>query len=542
MKTVAALSAAVVFAASFQMTVRAADEAPATATAHAEILTPAAPAEPRINGARVFGVRPGNPFLFTIPATGDRPMTFSADNLPPRLTLDERTGQITGMIDDKATYNVTLHAKNAKGETTAPLKIVVGETIALTPPMGWNSWNSWATAVDQEKVLAAAKAFVATGLINHGYSYINIDDTWQGERGGQYGGIMPNEKFPDMKGLADQVHGMGLKIGIYSTPWMTSYAGFVGGSSNDASGKWSMDEMGGKNGGKFRQDGKILFAKSDAQQWAAWGIDYLKYDWNPKSPKNAAYVPTFKSQVEDMSDALRASGRDIVYSYSNSFPFESAEELTPTLNCWRTTGDIRDTWWSLTGIWGQQGKWSTVEMPGHWNDPDMLVVGYVGWGPKLHASQLTPDEQYTHISLWCLLQAPLLIGADLSRVDDFTLSLLTNDEVLAIDQDPSGKAGVVVHKEGEVNVERPGRANAGHKLPAVQVYSKEMADGSHAVGLFNLNDTAAHVSATFAELGVSGKQVVRDVWRQKDLQTATEGVEADVNPHGVVLLRLRDAE
>src|ERR1700744_6093672 len=160
MKMVAAVSAAVVFAASFQMTVRGADEAAESPTAHAEILTPAAPAGPRVHGAGGFGVRPGNPFLFTIPATGDRPMTFSADNLPPRLTLDEKTGQITGMIDDKATYNVTLHAKNAKGETTAPLKIVVGETIALTPPMGWNSWNSWAEAVDQEKVLAAAKAFV----------------------------------------------------------------------------------------------------------------------------------------------------------------------------------------------------------------------------------------------------------------------------------------------------------------------------------------------------------------------------------------------
>ncbi|MGN6367850.1 MAG: putative Ig domain-containing protein [Phycisphaerae bacterium] len=542
MKTVAVLSAAVVMAASFQVTVRAADEATESATAHAEILTPPAPAEPRINGARVFGVRPGSPFLFTSPATGDRPMTFSAEGLPPRLKLDEKTGMITGMIDDKATYNVTLHAKNAKGETTAPLKIVVGETIALTPPMGWNSWNSWATAVDQEKVLAAAKAFVDKGLINHGWSYINIDDTWQGQRGGEFNGIQSNEKFPDMKGLADQIHGMGLKIGIYSTPWITSYAGYVGGSSNDPKGKWSMEEMGGKNGAKFRQDGKILFAKNDAQQWAAWGIDYLKYDWNPKSPKNPEYRAPFPSQVEDMGNALRASGRDIVYSYSNSFPFEDAEELTPYLNCWRTTGDIRDTWWSLTGIWNQQAKWAKFEKPGHWPDPDMLVVGYVGWGPKLHASHLTPDEQYTHISLWSLLQAPLLIGADLSRVDDFTLSLLTNDEVLAIDQDPSGKAGVVVKKDGELNVERPGRANGAHKVPAMEVYSKEMSDGSHAVGLFNLSDKPTHISATFEELGVSGKQVVRDVWRQKDLQTATDKVEADVNPHGVVLLRLRNAE
>ncbi|HUO09946.1 MAG TPA: putative Ig domain-containing protein [Phycisphaerae bacterium] len=507
-----------------------------------EILTPPAPAEPRINGARVFGVRPGHPVLFTIPATGDRPMTFSAENLPAGLTLAADSGQITGTLDAPGTHELTLHAKNAKGESTSALKIVVGDAICLTPPMGWNSWNSWATAVDQQKVLDAAKAFVEKGLINHGWSYINIDDTWQGQRGGEFNGIQPNEKFPDMKGLADQIHGMGLKVGIYSTPWMTSYAGYVGGSSNDPSGKWSMEEMGGKNGGKFRQDGKILFATNDAKQWAAWGIDYLKYDWNPKSPKNAAYVPTFQSQVADMANALKSTGRDIVYSYSNSFPIESAEEVTPLLNCWRTTGDIRDTWWSVTGIWSQQGKWAKFEMPGHWNDPDMLVVGYVGWGPKLHASMLTPDEQYTHISLWCLLQAPLLIGADMTRMDDFTLSLLTNDEVLAIDQDPLGKTAVVVHKEGEVNVERPNRPNGAHKVPAIQVYAKELADGSHAVGLFNLNDTPQKVGASFSELGLSGKQVVRDVWRQKDLETVPDSVSAEVRPHGVVLLRLRDAQ
>src|SRR5271170_2933640 len=210
-------------------------------TQNAEILTPKPGPEPRINGAKVFGVHPGSPFLFTIPATGDRPMTFSADNLPAGLSLNADNGQITGTLGDsaKGPHEVTLHAKNAAGETTSTLKIVAGDTISLTPPMGWNSWNCWAAAVDQQKVLDAAKVFVDKGLINHGWTYINIDDTWQGQRGGEFNGIQPNEKFPDMKGLADQIHNMGLKIGIYSTPWMTSYAGYVGGSSNDPSGKWS---------------------------------------------------------------------------------------------------------------------------------------------------------------------------------------------------------------------------------------------------------------------------------------------------------------
>src|SRR5262249_217307 len=146
--------------------------------------------------------------------------------------------------------------------------IIVGDEIALTPPMGWNSWNCWAAAVDQEKVLASAKTMVDKGLINHGWSYINIDDTWQGKRGGGVNGIMAKEKCPGMKGLCDQIHGMGLRTGIYSTPWITSYAGYVGGSSNDPEGKWTSD----MNKKEFRRDGEHLFATNDAKQWAAWGF------------------------------------------------------------------------------------------------------------------------------------------------------------------------------------------------------------------------------------------------------------------------------
>ena len=303
--------------------------APASPVDHSKyILTPKPPATPRINGPKVYGQRPGRPFLYTIPATGDRPMTFSAEGLPEGLKLDEKTGRITGSVKTASEHAVTLKAKNAKGENAKPFKIVIGDTLALTPPLGWNSWNSWAKDVDQEKVLASAKAMVEKGLINHGWTYVNIDDAWQKNRGAEFNAIQPNEKFPDMKGLADEIHGMGLKIGIYSTPWISSYAEFVGGSSDDSAGKWD-ESMKGRD---WRKDGKILFADNDAKQWAAWGIDYLKYDWNPRSKPGDVSNEVFKKQIQDMAKALENSGRDIFFSYSNSMPFEAIKDVSPYLN------------------------------------------------------------------------------------------------------------------------------------------------------------------------------------------------------------------
>ena len=499
------------------------------------ILTPPGPATPRINGARIYGQRPGRPFLFTIPATGDRPLVFSADNLPPGLNLDAKTGRITGMVLNPGEFKVTLHARNDKGADEKPLKIVIGNEIGLTPPMGWNSWNCWAKDVDREKVLASAKGMVSTGLINHGWTYINIDDAWQGKRGGEFNGIQPNDKFPNMKGLADEIHDMGLKLGIYSTPWKTSYAGFVGGSSDNEDGKWNESLATREN----RSDGKIPFAENDAKQWAAWGIDYLKYDWNPRSNPRVS-DEFFLKQSNTMHDALLNSGRDIFYSYSNSMPFDMAEQTSKIFNAWRTTGDIRDSWWSLTRIGFTQDKWAQYARAGHWNDPDMLVVGYVGWSKNLHPSNLTPDEQYTHISLWSLLSAPLLIGCPIERMDPFTLSLLTNDEVLAVNQDPIGKSAMLVSKQGpEVQIARTDRPNnAPTKLIQGQVWAKELEDGSHAVGLFNLGEAEMKVVASFSDVKANGKQVVRDLWRQKDIGTFDDKFEATVPPHGVVFVRL----
>jgi alpha-galactosidase len=222
-----------------------------------------------------------------------------------------------------------------------------------------------------------------------------------------------------------------------------------------------------------------------------------------------------------MGDALRATQRDITYSLSNSAPFDQASEWAKLSNSWRTTGDINDSWKSLSGIGFNQERWTQFAGPGHWNDPDMLVVGKVGWGPKLHDSKLTSDEQYTHISLWCLLSAPLLIGCDIASMDEFTLGLLTNDEVLEIDQDALGKQG---HRVG-------GQEN-------LDVYAKPLEDGTIAVGLFNRGEAEAKITASWTDLGVKGKQRVRDLWRQKDLGNFSDKFESTVSPHGVVFFRL----
>jgi alpha-galactosidase len=480
-------------------------------------LTPPPPDAPRINGPKVFGVRPGSPFFYVIPATGRRPMSFAAAPLPAGLQLDPATGRLTGSVSKVGEYNIVLRARNDFGQTRSPFRIVVGERIALTPPMGWNSWNCWAGSVDQEKMLRSARALAASGLAEHGWVYVNIDDSWQGKRAGPLHAIQPNARFPDIKALCDEIHALGLKAGIYSTPWTTSYACYVGGSSNNPDGSWSRPVISKEEKRRIVNKnimpwaiGRYHFMDADAKQWAQWGFDYLKYDWNPIEPPD----------VEEMSLALRYCGRDIVYSLSNSAPFEHAADYARLANCWRTSGDIRDTWASMTHNGFNEDPWMPYADPGHWNDPDMLVVGQVGWGHP-HASRLTPDEQYTHISLWCLLSAPLLLGCDMEKLDPFTIGLLTNDEVLALDQDELGEQATRVAERGSIDT-----------------YAKPLADGSWAVGLFNRGETPIVATVAWSELGLSGSRAVRDLWRQRDVGVFPQRFSAEVAPHGVALIQL----
>jgi alpha-galactosidase len=303
---------------------------------------------------------------------------------------------------------------------------------------------------------------------------------------------------------------MGLKAGIYSTPWETSYAGYPGGSSVAEDGTFKQIGW---------QLGDFPHAQADARQWAAWGFDYLKYDWHPIDVDH----------VREMSQALRATGRDILFSLSNRADFAHAADYAQLANCWRTAGDIYDRWqegeaywhFSVSEIAFSQDRWAPYAGPGHWNDPDMLVVGQVGWGASHHSTRLTPDQQYTHLSMWCMLSAPLLLGCDLEKIDPFTLSLLGNDEVLALDQDALGRQATRLAADG-----------------AVDVYVKDLEDGSKAAGFFNRGEQARTWRFTkLASIGLGGRQRVRDLWRQKDLPEVNGNIDITVPPDGVLLLR-----
>jgi alpha-galactosidase len=486
-----------------------------------EILTPPPAPEPRINGARVFGVRPGHPLLYTIAATGRRPMRFSVTGLPEGLQVDEGTGRISGAVAQRGSYRVTLRAENALGRAERELRIVVGDELLLTPLLGCNTWGGWGPRVTDVNLRAAAKAMVDSGLIQHGWQYVNIDDGWQGQRGGPHRAIQPNEKFGDMRGLCEYIHSLGLKAGIYSTPWTTSYAGFVGGSSDDPQGVWQRPKT-PRDGWHF---GKYFFEANDARQWAEWGFDYAKYDWGVDK------VEVTKRMV----DALAACDRDIVLELSNSVPLAQAAEHTRLAQLSRTTGDLVDLWdrsqmdaglrrWAvgIREVWLAHDAWAPHQRPGHWNHACNLRIGLLGgWRDQpLTPSRLAPDEQYAHISLWCLWGSPMIIGTPIERLDPFTLSLLSNDEVLEINQDPLGKQA------------RPAKAAGGEALV------KELEDGTKAVGLFNPGAEPARVSLDWSTMGLQGPQRVRDLWRQKDLGVHPAGFTAEIRPHGVVLVRL----
>ena len=463
------------------------------------ITTPLAVAEPRINGASVTAARPGKPFLFAIPASGDRPMTFKAMNLPKGLKLDKNTGIIAGKVDTKGEYEVLLKAKNVKGIASRELTISIGDRICLTPPMGWNSWNCWGLAVDELKIIASSHTYRDKGLMNHGWTYVNIDDGWEirgdlNPKRDSQGNILTNEKFLDMKRLGDSIHALGLKFGIYSSPGPLTCGGYTASYQHE---------------------------EQDARSFASWGVDYLKYDWcSYDGIAKDTTLAEYKKPYFVMRDALAKVNRDIVYSlcqYGMGDVWEWGNEVGG--NLWRTTGDITDTWKSLREIGFNQVSNQPFAKPGNWNDPDMLVVGWVGWGPSLHPTRLTPDEQYTHISLWCLLSAPLLIGCDLQRLDEFTLNLLTNDEVIAIDQDPLGSQAKRVLTDGDI-----------------QIWVKELADGSKAIGVFNLSEKTMKYDLNFEKAGLKAGGELRDLWRQKNL-----GKPANISipSHGVMLLKLK---
>jgi len=363
--------------------------------------------------------------------------------------------------------------------------------LAATPPMGWNSWNHFHRNVSDAVIRAEADAMVKSGMRDAGYTYINIDDTWEGERDAQ-GNIQTNSKFPDMKALADYVHSKGLKLGIYSSPGAKTCAGF---------------------------EGSLGHEEQDAKTYAAWGIDYLKYDlcglrvqMRAAGSHEAAHKIMVDAYVK-MRDALRSTGRPIVYSLCQ-YGVDDVWEWGASIggNLWRTTGDINDTYTRMADIGFNQIGIAQYAGPGHWNDPDMLEVGNGG---------MTTDEYRTHMSLWAILAAPLLAGNDLATMTPETQAMLTNHDVIAVDQDKLGKQGDRVDANGPI-----------------EIWAKPLADGSKAVGIFNRQATPLTAHVDFSRAGFTGAVKARDLWLHKDLGSISSPYTVTVPGHGVLMLRV----
>jgi alpha-galactosidase len=479
------------------------------------ILTPKPGPKPRINGPKVYGCRPGRPFIYRIPCTGRRPMTFSAENLPGTLTLNAATGIITGTVpQQRGDYLVTLKADNRHGSAKRPFKIVVGDELALTPPMGWNSWYIYYWRVTEQKMRQAADAMVASGMADFGYAYVNIDDCWMvkpdsndpmlgGPPRDADGAIRSNGHFPDMKALADYIHAKGLKAGLYTSPGPRTCQGY---------------------------EGTYQHEEIDAHKFAQWGFDFLKYDWcSYRRVATGQGADRVQSPYRKMGAILPQLDRDIVFNlcqYGMGDVWTWGGEVGG--NCWRTTGDLglaKGT--SLPGFYrigfSNAQHWKYAR-PGQWNDPDYILIGWVGDARKQAVGKpttLTPNEQYSYMSMWCLMAAPLIFSGDMTKLDPFTLNILCNAEVIDVDQDPLGKQAPIIARTDDYFI-----------------MAKDMEDGSKAVGLFSTSQVPIIVTVTWDQLGIEGPHRVRDLWRQKNLGTYKDGFEAKIQRHGVVLVRI----
>jgi alpha-galactosidase len=494
----------------------------------AEILTPKPKPAPRINGPTIYGCRPGNPFLYRIPAQGERPMQFSAKNLPATLKLDSATGIISGEAPLQGVHAVTLTAKNEHGSATRLFRIQSGDKLSLTPSMGWNHWYAHYNRVTDQMMREAADILLSSGMADVGYDYVNIDDCWMnapkhqdplrvGSLRDENGRIIPNKHFPDMKGLADYIHSKGLKAGLYTSPGPTTCAGFAG--------AWQHEAI-------------------DAATFAEWGYDFLKYDWcsynNVAAGKvpGSEKVPNFSQENVSvlevhmypyrlMGDLLKNQKRDIVYNlcqYGMQNVWEWGADVSG--HSWRTAGDLGFALDRVFDVALRNAEHRAWSRPGNWNDPDYIQIGWIGkarGGGLPEPTTMRPNEQYSYMSLWALMASPIFYSGDMTRLDEFTLNILCNPEVIEINQDALGQSAAIarLNEDGFVFV-------------------KDLEDGSKAIGIFNTGEFPAELNLPWAAAGLREPRILRDVWRQLDIGAFAGDHRFQVPARGCLLLTARE--
>lgn len=456
---------------------------------------------PRIQAPGIYGAGPGHPILYRIPVLGQRPMEFTA-NLPDGLEIDSE-GIIRGSTSE-GTYTVKVIAKNALGSDEKTIQFVIApREVCQTPLMGWTSWNAFVEKISQERILQMSKLLRSTGLAEYGYQYVNIDSEWQGVYGGEFDAIQPNEKFPDMKKLCDDIHDLGLKCGIYSTPMMNAF-GRTRGMPGCTRGEMNMEFIESARGIAYEH-----CEENNVKQWCQWGFDYLKYDWRPCDVKNA----------ELMRNALDKADRDFGLSITVKATYEDREYWKQNCSSWRDNRDSEDNWERLTEICFGCDKWLGQGSLGHYFDLDMLEIGVMELMEG--RSKLTEDEQLVGYTARVIFPSPIQISCDLSQLTEFELDMLCNEEVIAVNQDSLGKSAVCVWEEKTC-------AEDYSLQKHMKVYEKLLSDGRKAVAVFNLGNTVESYCINASK--------ARDLWAKEDLASEDGKIALQLHPHTVRLI------
>lgn len=499
-----------------------------------EILTPFPGPAPRINGPKIYGVRPNKKFIYRIPCQGERPIDFEVSGLPDGLVLDRATGILTGVSPaEMGEYVMEITAKNGYGAVSRSFKVVVGEKTALTPPTGWNSWGGHMLMITDEIMRKVADLYVEKGLADVGFQYISLDDCWMkmspdayfdrpkgkvqqhegfdfrglvGEVRDKEGNIIPNKNFPDMNALTDYIHSFGLKAGLYSSPGYATCQRFAGSQYHEA---------------------------LDAKKYAEWGFDLLKYDLCMGRERLNEFKANGMTQAdfwEPMAKFLKIQDRDIFYNlcqYGQEEPWNWAPGLG--IQSWRIGGDLNH---HVENYFEQALRIATdlreFSKPGQWNDPDFMYIHKLTDHRKMGAPTieipLNTNERYQYVTLWSIVTAPFFFSCNINEIDEFTLRLLGNADVLNINQDELGHVGEVIRdSNNEV------------------VIVKNLADGSKAVAVFNRDsEKDATIELTWKEVGGRSELSVYDVWRQKTIGVMKDGMKVKLSADGVGYFILRE--
>ena len=460
---------------------------------------------PKINLPDIYGASPEKPFLLRIPAIGKRPFSFTVSGLPEGLTFEN--GIISGAAKSEGNYTVKIVAQNELGKDEKTIVFEIKEnTVLLTPLLGFTSWNAYSNTVSQEKLEKIADRMIETGIADYGYCYVNCDSGWQKEYGGKYDAIMPNEKFPDMKGMCDKIHSLGLKCGIYSTPMLRAWGCpkdspyyYPGCTVGDADDLFAITNTGV---GKDRKE------KNNVAQWSEWGFDYLKYDWAPCDPTNAEY----------MRKELIKAPRDFGFCVTVTASHDYITYWKKYCNSFRCNEDATCRWDNFLRIYRSYDAFTYDSNKGHFFDLDMLDVGNGVFAEN--PDRLTEDEELCAYTLRAFMGSPIQISATLEDIGEFELSMYCNEEIIAINQDCAFSPAKPFY------ISETGKKS-------VHMFKKKLSDGSVAYAVFNIGETCESLNIHLDDVCT-----VRDVWMKNDMPTL-DRISFVIYPHNVKVFRTK---